>query len=62
MKLQSIELKFNYIKDDKDITIEAWVNENGWNQWKQSKAILSKNVELLEAITKTIIENARFEA
>jgi len=56
MRLNNIELKFNYTDNGQDITIEGSIFTDGWQQWGQTKEILAENVNLIEAINNTVHE------
>lgn len=62
MKLNNIDITFNYTdKEGKEIKINGSLGFDGWQQWGQTKDILVKNVNLIEALQNAVIEETVFE-
>jgi len=53
MKLQSIELIFNY-EEDEPIIIKGLMTPQGWEQWGQPSPLLAENVSILQALYRTL--------
>ena len=51
MKLNSIDLIFNYEGKNNEVKIKASIDGDiGWQQWGEAREVLSDNVGLVEAL------------
>ena len=61
MKLSNLELTFNYVDGNaKELTIKGNIDHYGWQQWNETIEKLGANVDLIEALSKTVAENTEF--